>query len=328
MDSLLAQFYDRHYEAATRANHALSLESLARLNELSNEFSIDFTHRQTGVLNVFREAALFDDAKARADKIASMYSAIEYLDRDGVVKREPVLREVRDKIVGGIYFPRDETGDAYEFCNNLQRSLVDRGVEFRFGVTVTGVLQSGGKIAGVSTTQGEIEASQVVAAAAVLTPNLVPGEGIRIKPVKGYSIAVPIKSLDHFPKMTIVDDSLHAAVTPVGECLRIAGTAEFCGWNDTLDPARVNNLWGLLEAVSPTLAENVDRNRANPWCGFRPMSADGVPFIGETRVKGLYVNAGHGHLGWTQAAGSGALVASLLTGEEPSIEPAPYSVLR
>ena len=79
-----------------------------------------------------------------------------------------------------------------------------------------------------------------------MTPNLVPGEGIRIKPVKGYSIAVPIKSLDHFPKMTIVDDSLHAAVTPVGECLRIAGTVEFCGWNDTLDPARVNNLWGLL----------------------------------------------------------------------------------
>ena len=137
-----------------------------------------------------------------------------------------------------------------------------------------------------------------------------------------------IWNFHHLPKMTIVDDSLHAAVTPVGDCLRIAGTAEFCGWNDTLDPARVNNLWRLLDAVSPTLSSNVDRDLANPWCGFRPMSADGVPFIGETRVKGLYVNAGHGHLGWTQAAGSGALVASLLTGEEPSIEPAPYSVLR
>jgi D-amino-acid dehydrogenase len=114
----------------------------------------------------------------------------------------------------------------------------------------------------------------------------------------------------------------------LGDTLRLAGTAEFSGLDDTLDRARIDTLWRFLEAACPRLAAVADRENATAWCGFRPMSADGLPFIGPTRIDGLYVNAGQGHLGWTQAAGSAALLARLVTGETSPLDSAAYSPLR
>lgn len=318
----------KRYAEASIANLELSNLASRRLGELRSNFGIDYTWAQTGALNVFRDDAALDGAKVRAERISAGYPGIEILDAAGVVEKEPVLEDVAADLVGGIYFPHDETGDAFQFCVGLAASLAKRGVRFEFDTEAGRMLTRGGRLIGVRTNRGEMDAGAVVIAAASAAPGLALGPRLRIKPVKGYSISIPVKSLDPLPRMPVIDDGLHAAVTPLGQSLRVAGTAEFCGWNDTLDLLRVKNLWDLLTAVSPTLAANADRENSKPWCGFRPMSADGVPFIGETRTKGLYINAGHGHLGWTQATGSGALVAELMAEAATSIDAGPYSPLR
>jgi D-amino-acid dehydrogenase len=153
------------------------------------------------------------------------------------------------------------------------------------------------------------------------------GVRVHVRPVKGYSLSVRIDP-GAGPRHALSDDSLHAVMTPLGTTLRLAGTAEFSGWDLSLRPGRVEALWRLLAALSPTLARSVDRAGAQPWCGLRPMSADGRPYIGPTSVDGLYVNTGHGHLGWTQAAGSASLLAQLICGAPAAIDPRPFALTR
>jgi D-amino-acid dehydrogenase len=126
----------------------------------------------------------------------------------------------------------------------------------------------------------------------------------------------------------VADDHLHAAVTPLGDRIRVAGTAEFAGYDDRVRPERIENLLLLLEMIYPEYAVRVDRSSLEPWCGFRPMSADGVPILGATRVPNLYLNAGQGHLGWTMSAGSGKAVADLVAGVAPEIPLENYSLDR
>jgi D-amino-acid dehydrogenase len=132
----------------------------------------------------------------------------------------------------------------------------------------------------------------------------------------------------HRPQTPVLDDDLHAGVVPLGTRLRVAGTAEFCGPDLTIDPGRVSQLTGLLSAVYPRIAAQIDPSSGRAWTGLRPVSADGLPTIGPTPLAGLYVNAGHGHLGWTHATGSARLLADLLRGREPEIDPIPYSSFR
>ncbi|MGH8275854.1 MAG: FAD-dependent oxidoreductase, partial [Steroidobacteraceae bacterium] len=152
------------------------------------------------------------------------------------------------------------------------------------------------------------------------------GVRVHVRPVKGYSLSIPGVAPGLMPRLGLADDALHAVMTPLGATLRLAGTAEFSGWDRTLRPGRVQALWRLLAALSPTLSRTVDRSAATPWCGLRPMSADGKPYIGATPVEGLFVNTGHGHLGWTQAAGSACLLAQLMTGAPAAIDPAPFAL--
>jgi len=174
----------------------------------------------------------------------------------------------------------------------------------------------------------------VIAAGSYSTALLRPlGIRLAVRPAKGYSVtfdAPQTTGADRTPssalKVPIVDDDMHAAVVPVGGAIRVAGTAEFAGFDLTLRPERVKNLTQLVQQILPRAG--LDPDTAKPWCGLRPMSADGVPIIGPTPISNLWVNTGHGHLGWTMAAGSGELLADLMSEASPAIDPAPYDLKR
>lgn len=326
----LANSTPSRYARATAANLALSRFSLEQLAAMRQDLGFDYSGRGRGTLKFFRDAYSFEVAQRAAQALESVGLACEKLDNAEVVKREPALADIEQEIVGGLYFADDETGDAREFCEVLQSALQARGVAFQFDTDVRAISVREGRVRGVTTPAGEVEADLVVVANGCWSSPLLARLGIRlpIRPVKGYSVSTRLRRPELMLRTAFIDDHLHAAAVPLGDTLRLAGTAEFSGWDSTLDPRRIETLWQFLEAASPRLAAVADRGNAEAWCGFRPMSADGRPFIGPTRVYGLYVNAGQGHLGWTQAAGSAALLARLIAGATPQIDATPYDSLR
>ncbi|MGH8595686.1 MAG: FAD-dependent oxidoreductase, partial [Gammaproteobacteria bacterium] len=150
------------------------------------------------------------------------------------------------------------------------------------------------------------------------------GLRVPVAPVKGYSLTVPLNGWPNGPRVPVIDDHLHAAVCPLGDRLRIAGTAEFAGYDRRLTRARIDNLFRLVNDLYPTFSPYLDHAAALPWTGLRPMTPDGVGIMGRTPIPGLYLNTGHGHLGWTMAAGAGRLVADEIAGVEPELALAPY----
>ena len=176
----------------------------------------------------------------------------------------------------------------------------------------------------------EIEADQVVLATGHTSRRLLAPLGLHIpvRPVKGYSLSLDMSQLNQRPSLPVVDEALHAIVTPLGDTLRIAGTAEFAGEDRTLREERIDNLRLLLTRLYPDIAAKLLPGDQKAWCGFRPMSADGRPLIGETRAPGLWISTGHGHLGWTQAMGSAGLLAALMDGDEAPVPAQAFSAKR
>jgi D-amino-acid dehydrogenase len=255
---------------------------------------------------------------------------VKYLTPRESVAVEPALTGIADKLVGGIHCPEDESGDARMFTQALAAQAREAGVKLEFGVEVTGFETDGKRITAVLTPQGKRTADAIVVAAGSWSPLLLKQLGITlpVRPVKGYSITVPTGAWPTRPGLPIVDAALHAAITPFQDRLRVAGTAEFAGYDRSLSTGRINNLFDLLLSVYPSFAPHLDRGNAQPWAGLRPVAADGVPRIGKLKFDNLYVNAGHGHLGWTFAAGSGRLLADLVMHKATAIDAKPYDAER
>ncbi|MGA7822570.1 MAG: FAD-dependent oxidoreductase [Steroidobacteraceae bacterium] len=317
----------REYRAATAANFRLCDYSLRCLQRWRRDLSLEYAAGTRGILNVFRDRVEFGHGLAGVEALKPLGLTYAVLDATAVVRLEPMLAEVRDTIVGAIHYPSDETGNAYLFCQALRERMLERGVRLSNDTTVRGLRISAGRITGVETAGGLLPASQVVVAAGPWSTALLAARGVRlhVRPVKGYSLSIPGIAPALMPKLAVTDDSLHAVMTPLGETLRLAGTAEFSGWDWTIGARRLELLWKLLAVLAPTLAGRVDRSSARGWCGLRPMSADGRPYIGASAIEGLWVNAGHGHLGWSQAAGSACLLAQLMSGAPAAVDPGPYS---
>lgn len=320
----------RAHRQAAVANTSLGALSLAHMQTLRAELGLQYRESRRGTLKVFRDRASWAHAAEQAQLLNVVGLAFRSLDRQELIATEPALAEVADQLVGGLLFPDDESGDAHQFCLALRGRLVDAGVVIETGVAVERIEPAAAGRWSVFANGASRVAEQVVVCAAARSPSLLgdAGRHLQIRPVKGYSLSIDDAPPALIPSRPIVDEGLHAAVTPLGGEIRIAGTAEFAGWDARIDPARIANLWQLLEQVAPSLAARVDRQAARPWCGFRPMAADGRPYIGALAPRGLYLNAGHGHLGWTQCVGSSELLAALMDGAPPPIDPAPYSALR
>ena len=329
----LAHSSERRYQANTLRNLRLAAYSVASMATLRAVESLDYDAGTHGTLKLYRDAQAFEAGLRKAQSLAGALVEVRPLDPAGVARLEPGLADIGDNIVGGLHFPRDESGDARRFTEQLCVAAVRRGAEMLLGIEVLGLDCDGDRIRGVRTATGMISADAVVVTAGVDASRLLQGAArhLPIAPVKGYSVTcTPLDRQFTAPplRIPVVDDALHAAVTPIGASVRIAGTAEFAGRDTRIAAERLANLKLLLRAILPGHAGRLLAGRVEPWAGLRPMCADGVPCIGAIGPRGLYVNTGHGHLGWTMAVGSGRLLADLVDGRDPELDARDYSPRR
>lgn len=291
--------------------------------------ALDFSRSTAGGLILFRDHQSMDGYVDIAKYVATHGARYDALDRQALLLKEPALSEVGEELVGAVYFPDDSAGNPRVFCQQLAAIAEDTGVDFRYGAAVSRIQpERGAVLAEVGGDQ--IVADAIVIAAGAWSKELAAPLGIAlpIAPAKGYSISVPMADWANRPRHVIADMGVHAGINPMGDTLRVAGTAEFSGFKHGTSAARTDYLIGLVRAVFPSFAETIDRKRIDPWGGFRPLSADGIPIIGKTHVDRIYVNTGHGGLGWTQAPGSSKALADMIAGTEPGIDLGDFALAR
>jgi len=320
----------RHHDAACAANYVLAAYSLSETRDVTNRLGLDYCHAMNGTLSVFRCRADFE-AKDSVCRIAgNLGMRYRVLSADDIVELVPALADMRGQIYCGIHYLDDDHGDARMFCQGLAERFVAGGGVVRTGVRVSAIATENGRVAGVDTNCGRMDASRVIVAAGARSPRLLGTVGVHlpVKPVKGYSVTVDATGVDGLPSLPVIDDSMHAGITPLGTRLRMVGTAEFTGFDKRLNRVRTDNLYEQLVRMMPAIAERVDRSSAEAWAGLRPVSYDGKPFIDACGPEGLWVNSGHGPLGWTMAMGSARLLADRIEGRAPAVPYEPFVLNR
>jgi D-amino-acid dehydrogenase len=319
----------------TEAAYAVNKSRMVRLaeysrdclRELREETGIAYDERTQGTLQLFRTekqvaAAEKDIAVLKADGVP-----FEVLDADQCVAAEPGLAAARGKIAGGLRLPGDETGDCFKFTERLSQLAEGLGVTFRYGVGVEALEAEAGRIVAVRTSQGRVTADAFVVALGSYSPQLVAEFGIKLPvyPVKGYSITVPIVEESKAPVSTVMDETHKIAITRLGDRIRVGGMAEIAGFDLSLKAKRQAT---LTHSVEDLFGGAGDQSRAAFWCGLRPMTPDGTPVVGRSPISNLFLNTGHGTLGWTMAAGSGRVLADLMSGKRAEIEAADLGYAR
>ncbi len=318
--------YLRNFEK----NAHLARYSLAETQRMRAALGLEYAQQRRGTLKLFRTQAALANATTLCAQLRSWGIAVNPVDGRGAVALEPALAPIASVLTGGLYFPEDESGDAYQFCTGLARHLVANGLECHFDTSVTSLSVRAGARWAVRTATTEFDVNAVVLAAGSYTPALARQVGLTVPivPVKGYSLTLPCEGWQQGPQIPVIDDHLHAAVCPLGERLRVAGTAEFAGFDGSLNTVRIENLFRLVQQLYPDFMPRLQRERVSCWSGLRPMSCDGVGIMGSTSLPGLFLNTGHGPLGWTMAVGAGHFVADEITGESPAVDAAAYRLER
>ncbi|WP_347267376.1 D-amino acid dehydrogenase [Paracoccus sp. (in: a-proteobacteria)] len=288
------------------------------LGELRAETGISYDERTQGTLQVFRKQEQMDGAGKDIEVLKADGVPFEVLDRAGCVAAEPGLAASADRIVGGLRLPGDETGDCFKFTNTLAEMAAAAGVTFKWGVSIEALEAEGGRITGVRTDKGRMTADRYVLALGPYSPQLVRHLGIKlpIYPLKGYSLTIDIEDESRAPVSTVMDETYKVAITRLGDRIRVGGLAEIAGYDLSLNPRRHAT---LAKSVSELFPNSGDPQKAEFWTGLRPMTPDGTPIVGATPIANLFLNTGHGTLGWTMSAGSGRLLADLISGRRPDI---------
>ncbi len=318
------------YRINLQKNAQLAEYSMDVLRQLRADLQLRYDQSTVGTMKLYRSREDF----AEALKIHGLYKTdeipVEILDQSGVIRLEPALSAARKEIAGGIFYPADESGDAYQFCQHIADCAAAVGTEFRYGQTVERFIRSDSHIISIETAAGLIEGDIYVLAAGSYSPGLVRSLGISIpvQPVKGYSLTLAARNPEMMPGLPVVDESRHIAITPLGKRIRIAGSAELRGHDVSIDHVRLNKIFRYFDELYPGLCSEGDLADAQRWAGLRPYSSDGVPVIGECRIDNLFLNTGHGHLGWTMGAGSGKLLADLISHGKAELDLQPYRLSR
>ena len=313
-------------ENCTSERYAVNKERMVRLAEYSRDClrdlrcqtGISYEERTLGTLQIFRNQQQLDAANQDIAVLAQHGIPFELLSRDGCVKAEPALAQVKNKLTGGLHLPRDETGDCHLFTTRLADMAQALGVTFRYNLPIENLLSKNGKIVGVAAGHERIVGDHYVIALGSYSRALLQQAGLNIPvyPVKGYSLTVPVSNTAASPVSTIMDETYKVAITRFDMRIRIGGMAELAGFNHALNPKRRETLEMVLSDLFPQCG---DIPAASFWTGLRPMTPDGTPIIGATRHANLWLNTGHGTLGWTMACGSAQILADLIAKQQPAI---------
>jgi D-amino-acid dehydrogenase len=303
---------------------AISKYSGAALRDLRASTGIVYDDLQRGILQIYTNASDFADAARAAELVGQYGIAREVKTADECVALEPALSPRKDWIVGGTYTATDESGDARKFTQALAALGAERGIDFRYGVTVESIATAGNAVRGVRAVNAE-NRKEVFAADAYAvclssyTPKILDPIGVHalIYPAKGYSATLPIVDATRAPTVSVTDDARKMVFTRLGDRLRVAGTAELTGYSLELNAVRCD---ALTRRAAAWFGDAVDAARAEYWTGLRPATPSNVPLIGRTRYPNLFLNAGHGTLGWTMAAGSGKALAEIVSGREAGVD--------
>ncbi len=323
---MLANCNARDY--AINKSRMLRLASYSRecLAELRGQTGIAYDAGQKGTLQLFRTQAQVDASAKDVKALAADGVAYEILDPAGCIAVEPALARVAHKIAGGLRTPQDETGDCHIFTTALAAMAEQRGVTLNYATPVHAIRQAGGTVTGVTTDRGAEDHDAVVVALGSHSPAMVRPFGIRLPvyPVKGYSLTIPIRDAALAPVSTVMDESYKIAITRLGDRIRVGGMAEISGFSTDLPPARRRTLEHSVGDLFP----GGDLAAARFWSGLRPMTPDSTPVIGATAIRNLYLNTGHGTLGWTMSCGSGRLIADVIDGRPTDIDSRDLAIAR
>ncbi|HUP31156.1 MAG TPA: D-amino acid dehydrogenase [Usitatibacter sp.] len=312
----------------TRGNIAaivkLSLYSRAALQALRESTGIEYDALTRGILHYYTEPGVFEGAVAAASLMNEFGLDREVKTADEAVAIEPALSPARSRIVGATYTATDESGDAHKFTRELARMAEAKGVKFLYGRTIQAMGVAGGEVAGVVVKHGTepdetLHADAYVVALGSYSPLLTGPIGVYLPvyPAKGYSASVEIIDEKLAPTVSLTDDEAKIVFSRLGGRMRIAGTAELSGYSTALNPVRCEALTRRAKEIFPGAG---DYGHATFWSGLRPSTPSNVPLIGRTKVKNLYLNTGHGTLGWTMACGSGKALADIISGRKPAVD--------
>jgi D-amino-acid dehydrogenase len=313
------------FQRNTLVNARLAEYSLRQLRDLQGRLKLDFDFVESGILKIFQDRDSLDKSRAASQAMAEVGVRFEEWDAERVAAEEPALQPIAHRLCGALFFPDDAIGNAAAFTRELATEAQRAGVRWRPSTRVTGWRMFQGRINGVETSAGPMAADAVVLASGFAAPALVRRLGLRlpVAPVKGYSLTLAPRE-QWWPRLPIIDDANKVVLTPMGEQLRLAGTAEFTGADLRLNPLRAANVLAQCRRTLPRLPGHLQAATMEPWTGLRPMSARGTPILGPTRIPGLYLNTGAGHLGWTLACGSASIVRDSVLGTTPALPLEPF----
>lgn len=329
------KFITRMFANCTEKAYGTNKDRMVRLAEysrrclleLKQELDFDYNHQSQGTLQIFRTKA---QLKASAKDIAVLEEnnvAYELLDAEGCVKAEPGLADVKQDIVGGLRLINDMTGDCFKLTTQLMEKCLEMGVEFKFDTSIDKLNTKQGKIESASTSAGKLTADKYIMALGCYSTKLLKEVGIDspVYPVKGYSLTLPVVNEIAAPVSTIMDETFKVAITRLGNRIRVAGIAELTGYDLSIGEKQRNTMCHVISNLFP---EGTDLKEDNVWCGLRPMTPDGTPLIGKTVISNLYLNTGHGTLGWTMSFGSARVCTDIVCGNTPEIRSENFSINR
>ncbi len=309
----------------------LATFSREKLMELRRDTGIQYDERMLGTLQLFREQKQMDGIGKDIAVLQADGVPFEVLDRTGCIAAEPGLAASSQTIVGGLRLPDDETGDCFKFTNALARMAAGKGIHFLTDTAITRLATKAGRIVHVEIENNgradTLTADAYLVALGSYSPQMMAPLGIHVPvyPVKGYSITVPIVDEAKAPLSTLLDESYKVAITRLGDRIRVGGMAEISGFTKDLPLRRRATLEHSAGSLFPGAG---DMSAASFWCGLRPMTPDSTPVIGATKIPNLFLNTGHGTLGWTMACGSADVITDIVSGREPAIEAADLAIAR
>lgn len=327
MLQMLGQCTEEAYRINKGRMLRISEYSRTCLDELTQQVPLDFDHRTKGTIELFRDQDKMDSIGPDLDSLRECGVEHEVINRAECIRHEPALANVPEKFVGGLRFPQDGTGDCNKFTKGLAEHCRNAGVQFMLNTEVRGLETSSGKITGVHTSEGELKADAYLVCLGSYSPLLLNPLGFKlpIYPIKGYSLTLPLLDETKAPQSTVMDEAFKVAVTRFDDRIRVGGTAEIAHFDMSLKEKRRKPTEFVVNDLFPGAG---DLTNATFWCGLRPMTPDSVPVIGKTPIDNLYMNTGHGTLGWTMSQGSARLVTDVINSRTPDIDDEGLSIHR